>query len=458
MSCFTTPTATEFATFTTSSLSTSFSDSVSTLDPTVTTIQSVSCVPTTNGTVTSSSCSTVNSVSTIAGGTTTVQVPVVATVPITSSSPTATLFSTSCSSGGTPPPDTTATTTTVVITTAVPITVTFQSSFTSDGTVVFTSGTSTTVTTVETTSTSLVAPTGSSSSGSSNTDAIVGGAVGGAVGAVILGVVAWFLFRRRRKYDFDDDLFLHETVHDDRSQNVLRKNGEKQAMSIDAEPRPYTYGALSSAGPSSGPHTPSTENAPSATYGGPLPPPRPSPYQPMSGKGLPPPPRPVPVQSQSSYTTPSAYSTYPPMPSPPHTPAATASVSTLTASGVGHDQHHQLHVVNDYPPVLSPVPGVSSQSEKAQIYLHPDRGLTTVAERPDASGSSSYVPRRPPTPAGLGPMFSSPSPPNPQVQPTPQAVPQSADPARGPFVHQDAGRAPPANRASESDAPPAYTE
>lgn len=65
MSCITSPTATQFTTFTTDSVSTSFSDSVSTLDPTVTTIQSVSCAPTSNGTLSASSCSTVDLVSTI---------------------------------------------------------------------------------------------------------------------------------------------------------------------------------------------------------------------------------------------------------------------------------------------------------------------------------------------------------------------------------------------------------
>ncbi|KAL1937630.1 hypothetical protein VTO73DRAFT_13016 [Trametes versicolor] len=452
MSCVTSPTATQFTTFTTDSVSTSFSDSVSTLDPTVTTIQSVSCVPTSNGTLSASSCSTVDSVSTIAGGTTTIQVPVFITVPITSSSATATLFTTSCTSDSSSPTDTSSaptSTTTVVLTTAVETTVTFQSSFTSDGTVIFTSGTSTAFSTVLETQTSVLVPTGtSSSSGSSDTSAIVGGAVGGVVGAIILALFVWLLFRKKRRYDFDDELFLHEAVNDDHSKHVLRKNGgEKQGVDVDADPRPYTYGALS-AGPSSGPQTPSTEGPPPVPYRGPPPPPRPAQFYSVPGKGLPPSPRPVP--SQTSLSTPSAYSTHPSAQSYSGLPAANASVSTLTTTGAGgYDQHRPLQVVNNYAPVQPQPVGLPSPSEKSQIYLHPDRGLTTVTERSEPSGSSMYVPRRPPTPAGLASV--------PGPLPPPQAALVSQpDPSRGPFVHQDAGRAAPA-RAPESEAPPAYS-
>lgn len=161
----------------------------------------------------------------------------------------------------------------------------------------------------------------------------------------------------------------------------------------------------------------------------------------MPGKGLPASPRPVP--SQTSLSTPSAYSTPPSAQSYSGLPAANASVSTLTTTGAGgYDQHRPLQVVNNYAPVQPQPAGLPSPpSEKSQIYLHPDRGLTTVTERSEPSGSSMYVPRRPPTPAGLASV---------------QAAPQP-DPSRGPFVHQDAGRAAP-GRAPESEAPPAYTD
>ncbi|KAI0351492.1 hypothetical protein OH77DRAFT_1524031 [Trametes cingulata] len=428
MSCVSTPTATQFATFTTSSVSTSFSDSVSTLSPTVTTVTSHA-----RG----------------GGGTTTVQVPVAVTIPITSSSPTATLFSTSCSDNGsvtTPPPDTVNTsTTTVVETTSVLTAVTFQSSFTSNGIVVTTTGTSTTFVQVATTQTTVVS-TGSaapSSSGSSNTSAIVGGAVGGVVGAIVLTLALWFLLRRKRRYDFDDDLFLHNSLQDDHSKNVLRKNGEKGPV-IDAEPRPYTYGALSSsAGPSSTAQTPSTENAPPLGYGKPYPPPRLPPLQIGPGNVLPPAPRPVPppsnVSSASAYS--STHANTQPYPVPP---PASASMSTLTTSGGVYDPRGPLHVVNDSAAMLPPPMVLSPPSEKSQIYLHPDRGLTTVHERSEGSGSTSHFPR------GAG---------SDGVGSTPPPVPRP-DPPRAPAVYQaqDAGRVSSPGVGPLNDAPPAYSE
>ncbi|KAI0374641.1 hypothetical protein BV20DRAFT_960777 [Pilatotrama ljubarskyi] len=451
MSCVSTPTATQFATFTTNSLSTSFTDSVSTLSPSVTTITSVSCVPTTNGTVTTSSCSTLEAVSTIGGGTTMVQVPVVVTIPITSSSPTATLFSTSCSDGGSlsspsqDPPTTS--TTTVVETTSVLTVVTFQSSFTSDGTVVFTTGTSTTLVQVATTETTTSASTAAPSpSGSSNSSAIIGGAVGGVVGAIILTLALWFLLRRKRRYNFDDDLFLHDPLQDDHSKNVLRKNGEKGPV-VDADPRPYTYGALSgSAGPSSTAQTPSTESVPPPLgYGTPFPPPRPPPLQisPGIGPGKVPPPAPRPAPPTSNVSSVSAYSgTHASTQSHPMYPPATASVSTLTTSGGGYDQRMPLHLVNDTPPVLPRPAALSPPSEKAQIYLHPDRGLTTLPEGSEGSGSSAHFPR------GAGTFEEAGS--------TARPVPQP-DPIRGPVVHKDAGRAS-TSGVGLNDAPPAYSE
>ncbi|OJT10924.1 hypothetical protein TRAPUB_12545 [Trametes pubescens] len=260
--------------------------------------------------------------------------------------------------------------------------------------------------------------------------------------------------RRKRRYDFDDELFLHEAVNDDHSKHVLRKNGgEKPGLDVDADPRPYTYGALSSAGPSSGPQTPSAEGPPPVPYRGPPlsppPPSRPAQFYSVPGKGLPASPRPVP--SQTSLSSPSAYSTHPSAQSysglPPSN--ANASVSTLTTTGAGgYDQHRPLQVVNNYAPVQPQPLGLPPSSEKGQIYFHPDRGLTTVTERSEASGSSMYVPRRPPTPAGLASV------------PAPSLPAQAAsqtDPSRGPFVHQDAGRAATAGPAQDSEAPPAYS-
>ncbi|KAI8982904.1 hypothetical protein BD414DRAFT_491494 [Trametes punicea] len=486
MSCVSVPTATQFATLSSNSISTSFSSSVSTLSPTVTTIDSVSCVPTTSGNATTSLCSTAESVSTIAGGTTTVQVPVLVTIPIITGSPTATLFSTSCTDGDTTsvspsaPSDTSSSiaststsTATEVITTSVPTTVTFQSSFTSDGTVIYTSGTSTTFAVIQTTETTLLpVSTGSpsSSGGSSDTSAIVGGAVGGVTGAIVLSLIAWFFLRKKRRYDFDDDFFIREAMHEDHPKNVLRKNGEKGAA-VDSEPRPYTYGALNSAGPSSTAPTPSTEVAPALGYGRPGPPPRLPPLQTTLGKSLPATPRPMLLQpnpSQSNLSS-SAYtgsytSTHPlpphhAVPSPTMVPAsgsAPTSVPTLTGGG-GYDQRRPLQVVNDYapsPPHPFAAVGPIQPSEKTQIYLHPQTGLTVVRERPEASGSTTYVPRSAGSPEG-----SRSAPPTPVPAPVPGPV-TPPDAPHMPIVHQDAGRAPGpvAGAGAQSDAPPAYSE
>ncbi|KAH9900845.1 hypothetical protein C8Q73DRAFT_221032 [Cubamyces lactineus] len=506
MSCVTVPTATQFSTFTTDSVSTSFSNSISTLSPATTTIDSVTCVPTSSGNVTTSSCSTSEVVSTVGGGTTTIQVPIQVTIPITSSSATATLFSTSCSDGTTgspnPPPSNTTTndqtsTSTVIVTTSIPTQVTFQSSFTSDGNVIVTSGTTTTFVVV-TTAVPVSTGTGQVSGGSTDTSAIVGGVVGGVAGAIVLSFVAWFLLRKRRRYDFDDDLFLPQPIHhDEQPKNVLRRPPGEKGPSLDAEPRPYTYGALSSsAGPSSTAHTPSTENAPAFGYSRPYSPPRLPPLQTMQampGQVLPNAPGPMqpqpqmPPQSppqlqpqppQSTISSPSAYSdTQPssysmPMGPPATTATASASGSTITNTS-GYDQRRPLQVVNNdyqsgsssYAPYAAGAvagmgpgfgPGVPSQQEKAQIYLHPQTGLTAVPERPEASGSNAYFPHAmgsPPAPSGASAPAPAPGP----------------DPPRMPFVHQDGGRVPgtgkasmaaaPAATAPESEAPPpAYSE
>ncbi|KAI0332602.1 hypothetical protein GY45DRAFT_1344573 [Cubamyces sp. BRFM 1775] len=489
MSCVSVPTATQFSTFTTDSVSTSFSNSVSTLSPATTTIDSVVCVPTSSGNVTTSSCSTSE----------------IVTIPITSSSATATLFSTSCSDTGNtgspnPPSNTTTngqeSTSTVVVTTTIPTQVTFQSSFTSDGNVIVTSGTTTTFVVV---TTSVPLSTGQvSSGGSTDTSAIVGGVVGGVAGAIVLSFVAWFLLRKRRHYDFDDDLFLPQpTHHDDQPKNVLRRPGEK-GPSLDAEPRPYTYGALSnsSAGPSSATHTPSTENAPAFGYSRPYSPPRLPPLQAMPGQVLanapgpmqpqpqmPPqsPPQPQPQPPQSTMSSPSAYSgtqqsSYSMPMGPPATAAsASASGSTVTNTG-GYDQRRPLQVVNhdyqsgsaSYAPYAAGAaagfgPGVPPLPEKAQIYLHPQTGLTAVPERAEASGSNAYFPHVMGSPPGPG----SAPPPASSSAPAPASAPGPVSQPGMPYVHQDGGRVPGTGKASmaqaasapESEAPPpAYSE
>ncbi|EIN07071.1 hypothetical protein PUNSTDRAFT_144632 [Punctularia strigosozonata HHB-11173 SS5] len=99
--CTPTPTATQFTTVTTDSVSTSFSSSLTTLADSVSTIVSTTCLDASQGgNGTCATESTVTSLSTIAGGVSTVQVPIPITVPVTNVQPTATLFAPCSSNGG----------------------------------------------------------------------------------------------------------------------------------------------------------------------------------------------------------------------------------------------------------------------------------------------------------------------------------------------------------------------
>ncbi|GBE90221.1 hypothetical protein BKA93DRAFT_803008 [Sparassis latifolia] len=272
--CFSTPTATQFGSTVVNSVSTSFSNSGTSVSPSVTTIVTDSCVVSASGNVTVTGCVTSSIVSTIrGGGDSTVQVPIVLTIPVTQSSPTATLYGTTCNKSGTsssvssfapapsmaPSSPPTPTPTSVssnqqssssssssssinsVITTAVPTTIVYQSSSTLPGGSVVVSQMTETSTVITTLASSPTPTSGSSS----NTGAIVGGIAGGAVALAILLLLAFFCVRRQRRntdpFAAEDEVISPQVVH-------ARRNREK-TLDIDGEAHPYTYGGLANVSP-----------------------------------------------------------------------------------------------------------------------------------------------------------------------------------------------------------------
>ncbi|KAF5373752.1 hypothetical protein D9758_000947 [Tetrapyrgos nigripes] len=233
--CVDSPTATQTQVLTTESSTTSFSPSVTTAQPTVSTFTVTQCVPETISGTTTSSCRTSLSTTTIPGGTTTTSVPIVVTLPVTSTSIT-TLFGSSC---------------TVLTPVTTPTTIVSETSTTlpngsvSIGTV-----------TVTTLVTNTPAPTQQSTndnphSNDSNTNlgAIVGGSVGGVFGLIALLLIFWFLRKRQRMKQWDD-LFRKEDDgvgvtsigHHDEGPDQLQPSLPN--VGIIVEPQSYEYGLV----------------------------------------------------------------------------------------------------------------------------------------------------------------------------------------------------------------------
>ncbi|KAG1858064.1 hypothetical protein DFJ58DRAFT_744972 [Suillus subalutaceus] len=286
MSCTPSATATEYATITTFTTSTSLSQSVLNNQDTVTTIVQQSCIAT--GTLSGSnstgclSSAAVTQVNTIGGGAATTQVPIIVTVPVTQTQPTNTLFA-SCSDGSTPSQTTSSTTSqtssssstppvttsVLVVTTPAPSIITQSSSTTlSNGDVV-----ATVVTTTSTLPASSVyvpsvisSPTATStkSASGSGTDVapIVGGVIGGFVGLVVIVSALWYLCRRRRSWD---DIFDREAVEDEEfdSPIAVRRNHDRSMLDLGAEPKPYQYGLVGHVTPPPGSGSPPSSHHPS---------------------------------------------------------------------------------------------------------------------------------------------------------------------------------------------------
>ncbi|TFK54686.1 hypothetical protein OE88DRAFT_1731998 [Heliocybe sulcata] len=281
MSCNTVPTATQYTTVVSESLSTSFSNEVTTLPASVTTIVSDSCLAT--GTVGNStgciSSTEVTAVSTIAAGSeSTVQVPAVLTITVTQTQATATLYSTSCSNGDTtqpptspptppptsptpPPSDTshsssssTSFTTSSVLTTSTPMSTYTTSAATTlaDGAVVTTvlTLTSTGTPTAVYVPTSVPATPQSNQGGSGGSHSnvalapIIGGTIGGVVGLLALVGIIWLMWRRRR-YNFDD---IFNDGPDDTPAHPVER-AKSRTLDLGSEPKPYQYGLVGASTP-----------------------------------------------------------------------------------------------------------------------------------------------------------------------------------------------------------------
>ncbi|KAK7467615.1 hypothetical protein VKT23_004668 [Stygiomarasmius scandens] len=245
-SCSTSATATQTQVLTTDSLSTSFSLSVESGSSTVRTLTLTTCLAEPSGSsgTPTSSCSTFSSVTTIPGGEITTSVPVVITVPITSTSVT-TLLGSSCTVINTEPSSTSTTTFTSEVSSTLP------NGSVSVGTV--------TVTSLIPQTSSPSEPTEQSNQHSSSDDTNLGGIIGGAVGGVF-GLLAfifviWFLIKRRKTRW--DDIFEKEdyptvgpTYHGGEiDEPTLPNVGTPETL----EPKPYEYGLVGNA-PAPNPH------------------------------------------------------------------------------------------------------------------------------------------------------------------------------------------------------------
>ncbi|KAF8844553.1 hypothetical protein BDN67DRAFT_962930 [Paxillus ammoniavirescens] len=260
MSCTPTPTATQYATITTFTTSTSYSQSAA---PQLTTVVQQSCVA--SGTISGSSMGCISSaqvteVNTVGGGGQGAQVPIVVTVPIIETEPTATLFATDCNNGGTQPTPTspaqsssaaTLTTSVLVESTPPPSTMIETSATTlGDGSVM-----QTVVTIVSTLPvTSIYAPStvpnptlqSNASQGSgTNVAPIVGGVLGGFFGLIAIVGSLWWLCRRRRSWD---DIFEKEDIQADddpwATPITVRRDRDRSRLDLSAEPKPYQYGLV----------------------------------------------------------------------------------------------------------------------------------------------------------------------------------------------------------------------
>ncbi|KAI0340036.1 hypothetical protein BDW22DRAFT_432189 [Trametopsis cervina] len=201
--CQTIPTATLFGTVTSDSLETSSSASTTTIPASVTTITTSSCAVVSGVT---GSCVPTDVVSTISPEqVVTTQVPIVITVPVTATNPTATLFSTSCSDITSPPvsSDSGSSASSSSVSTLPPTTslsVIQSSSTLPGGSIIIVYSTSTTVVTPTT-----LVPVSSGHSGSStNLGAIIGGVVGGVAFIAAIVLLVFFCIRRRHKNRDDD--------------------------------------------------------------------------------------------------------------------------------------------------------------------------------------------------------------------------------------------------------------
>ncbi|KAJ7080390.1 hypothetical protein B0H15DRAFT_856980 [Mycena belliarum] len=242
-SCFTTPTATTTSFGISDSVTTSFTESLSTELPTTTTITKEEC-----GLISLPGCSPTPTTitSTVAGSTRTITIPVVSTIHITTTSRTLTFFASVCTVF---PSANTSVSLSASLSTPPPVVVTSSSATTlANGQVSVVLGTITStqpasVVFVPTNAPGSVQKSNDGSSASSNVGPIVGGVLGGFF--LLLGIVliVWFIMKRRRRWD---DIFDKEDADIADSTAPWRRPTKRFSLDTDiaVEPKPYQYGLV----------------------------------------------------------------------------------------------------------------------------------------------------------------------------------------------------------------------
>ncbi|KAI9067497.1 hypothetical protein FKP32DRAFT_1588604 [Trametes sanguinea] len=285
MACTPTPTLTEYEVLTTSFVTTTFSDSLTTIPPDVTTLLTSSCLLSSfdaaNQTTICLNSTTAKVVSTIdKGEVDTIQVPVVLTIPITASQPTATLFA-PCTSNDTdtdagdpsqppssppsPSPQATYPSGPVFVSISTPpptVIVSLVSSTLADGSVFvsYMTYTSTLPPTAVLVPTSLGGADNNTHPhhAASNDDVgpIVGGVLGGFFGMLGLVALVWCIWRKRQslraRYAGPQFPEYEPTLYSPRSP----RRGKGSSPPPGLEPKPYEYGLVGR--PPSTPSYPST--------------------------------------------------------------------------------------------------------------------------------------------------------------------------------------------------------
>ncbi|KAJ7143072.1 hypothetical protein C8R43DRAFT_1130871 [Mycena crocata] len=266
--CISSATATTTSFITTESLLTTFTESVSTETPTVTTITTEECAL---GSLSAVGClSTATTItSTIPGITTTIQVPVTTSVSVTSSE-TLTLFGSSCTVISSAPPGggVSGGNVSQPVSTITPDPLTFTSTSQttlSNGqvSVIVQTLTSTQQPSVVYVATDVPGPgqeaqNNTDSSSSSHIGPIVGGVVGGFFLLLGVALAIWFVLKRRRRWD---DIFDKE----DPSPRSPRAT-KRFSLDTEIEPKPYQYGLVGQTrSPSVGISPPSSPSALSAS-------------------------------------------------------------------------------------------------------------------------------------------------------------------------------------------------
>ncbi|CCM03809.1 uncharacterized protein FIBRA_05957 [Fibroporia radiculosa] len=462
MSCYSTPTATDFSTFTSTDVSTSYTTTITPIDPIVTTVSS--CTVFTIETEPVRSCGMV--VSTVAGGTqSSVQVPVVITKTYTQSVATATQFATVCgseppsqpvssdptSSGvfgvSSSPPTLASVTNDSSASLSVYDTTIYEKSTTTllGGSVRTTQFISTAVVTSSINSPAGVANTNNASSGTSTpknlTGSIIGAIIGGLIAFAFLAYLFAKFFRRRKRHT------LEEPEEDVKYRELVRKRHErKEDIDTDRTAAPSTAGAPRSMprrteGPLATQHSPQIQDTTLHTIST------------SHAPTLPPLP-PVPAM-HSDFNRPQ-FATRMSAQSPAHSVTGN-STSSSSSQGARSAPRPALHVANQParesstpPPVPSKTPSLVARTSEKRVISSPRRLSGRSLPSVPVAGPSS-MPMR-------GPSFI--RMPEPPAQTSSRFIPRDIGMSRPMSPPGPVGKAAEAAAGADKavEAPPAYTE